>query len=212
MRANGPENRFVIDPIWRGKRVLLVAGGPSLTARDVCRWRSLVDVTAVVNDGVKMVPDADLLWFTDRAWYEMNAATVRAFPGQAATLENYALQSEVSGIWCVHNFGNTGVFHPDRDGVMSGNNSGYALLHFAVHAGATNIVLLGYDCKVGPKGVHWFGDHPAPLNNPDADRLSVWSHRFAQLADVLAARGVLVVNASPDSALTCFPTACAPSA
>jgi hypothetical protein len=197
------ENRSSIAPIWAGQSALLVASGPSLTEFDIAYWRGAVDRIIVINDALRLVPDADLLWFTDRGWFDVNRQFVLAFAGQCATLENDGLEKIVPSIWSLRNMGSQG-FCAETNGVMHGYNGGYAALHLAAHLGITDAVLLGYDCKVGSKGFHWFGDHVAPLHNPSRSRLSNWSEMFATLEPELSARGIRVRNASPDTALTCF--------
>jgi len=55
--------------------------------------------------------------------------------------------------------------------------------------------------------LHWFGAHPAGLNNPDPDNLAAWAHAFTRMAPGLAQLGVEVVNCSRRTAITCFPRA-----
>lgn len=209
---NGPSNRFLIPPIWRGKTVLIVAGGPSLTASDVASARKHVDRTIAINNAVDIAPDADMLWFTDAKWAGVYRDRVERFSGRLATLENYHLQDEFPGIWCVHNL-KSPPFYEDGDGIYPGNCGGYAALHLAAVMGAEKIVLIGYDCKLGT-GIHWHGRHESPLHNPSRSMADEWVEQFSAIAPALFERGIDVVNVTRDTALMCFRRAdpCAPFA
>lgn len=91
----------------------------------------------------------------------------------------------------------------DRAGVIgSGGNSGFQAINLAVQFGATRLVLLGLDYSLA-RGVHWHGRHVG-LNNPSASIVPLWRARLDAQAPRLAALGVQVVNASPESTLTAF--------
>jgi hypothetical protein len=55
-------------------------------------------------------------------------------------------------------------------------------------------------------GAHWYGRNRWPgACNPDEDRFAKWRRTLDATAPKIAALGVDVVNASPESALECFP-------
>jgi hypothetical protein len=91
-------------------------------------------------------------------------------------------------------------------------------MNLAFNWGARRLVLLGFDCKPGKRGHHWFGDHKSPLSNENP--YERWLEHFGRLAADLKKEGVEVVNCSRDTALQCFPRgdldevlrACAPAA
>lgn len=57
----------------------------------------------------------------------------------------------------------------------------------------------------GPNGeLHHHGRHRAPLDNPNPEVLREWARRFIQLGIDLRREGVEVINASRQSAITCF--------
>ena len=63
------------------------------------------------------------------------------------------------------------------------------------------MILLGYDCKVTDK-THWHGDHPAGMSNVTS--IKRWPSQFRSVAKDAERQGVLVLNASRDTALKCF--------
>jgi len=85
--------------------------------------------------------------------------------------------------------------------IRLGGNSGFQALGLALHFGVSRVLLLGYDMQVLGAVTHWHGNH-ARLGNPRRDRMSEWRERFAQLA---AQARVPIVNATRETALTCFP-------
>lgn len=92
-----------------------------------------------------------------------------------------------------------------HDCVHFGANSGYQAVNLAFLWGATRIILLGFDCKpVGGKD-HWFGQHPRGMTQ--VQPYEIWIKNFETLANDMKLQGVEVINCSPDTALTCFPTA-----
>lgn len=80
-------------------------------------------------------------------------------------------------------------------------NSGAGAIALAVKAGASRVILLGYDCQKTGGQAHHHGDHPAGLGN--AGSLPKWPEQFKRLAATLA--GVEVINCSRETALTAFP-------
>lgn len=81
------------------------------------------------------------------------------------------------------------------------DNSGTGALMLAAHRRARRIIMLGYDCKKTNGKTHHHGDHPKGLGN--AKSMGRWQELFKRAA--LRLRHVQVVNASRETALTCFP-------
>lgn len=68
-------------------------------------------------------------------------------------------------------------------------------------AGASRVVLLGYDCQHTGGRAHWHGDHPRKLGN--AGSVDKWKFHFRKLAKELL--GIEIVNATRQTALEAFP-------
>ena len=79
-------------------------------------------------------------------------------------------------------------------------------MNLAFLFGVTTIILVGFDMRITDK-VHFFGDHPyhQKYQGPNSNTMKRWVFNFEQLARDLASEGVVVLNATRDSALTCFP-------
>ena len=52
--------------------------------------------------------------------------------------------------------------------------------------------------------IHWHGQHPVPLRNPDDFRLSQWRKMLDEKAPKLKAAAIDVINCSSISTLTAF--------
>lgn len=89
--------------------------------------------------------------------------------------------------------------------INHGMNSGYQAIGLAYQFGAERIILIGYDMQHTGGQRHWHGDHPDGLTN--ATGVQKWATRFPALAKGLQIEGVEVINASRETALTCFPRA-----
>lgn len=87
--------------------------------------------------------------------------------------------------------------------IRHGRNSGHQAVAMAHLFGARRIVLLGYDFQRTFGKAHWHGEHPARLSR--LGNLERWARQMETLAADLASAGALVVNATRESALRCFP-------
>jgi hypothetical protein len=99
---------------------------------------------------------------------------------------------------------------------VRGTLSGIEAINFAVHQGAREIALLGYD--MGATGTsHWFGDHPDTvevptpcgpivqrMNTATADTYADACREMEVLARDIEGLGIDVVNCTRRTALTCF--------
>lgn len=97
------------------------------------------------------------------------------------------------------------VFSLDPSYISYGSNSGFQAINLAILFGCRRIVLVGFDMRhVGGKS-HFFGDHPGGevRQNSDGDYRNFVRH-FAVGARELP-KEIVVINATPGSALDCWP-------
>lgn len=146
-----------------------------------------------------MAPWADLLYACDRTWWH-HYEGVPAFEGYKVSLENTGYRDVIM----VRTTGTQG-YDPRPGCVRTGKNSGYQAINLAAGLGATRIVLLGFDLQKTGGAVHWHGSHVGKLSDPRDDTFKRWHRYFPTLAKGLQQHGVEVVNATPTTALTCFP-------
>lgn len=177
-------------PDWRGSTVVCIASGPSLTAEDCELVRASGHTTIVTNTTFRACPWAHGLYAFDSKWWRLYIEEIRStFAGILFTQSLSARK----GVICVaaeprfRNFG----------------NSGACAISLAIVAGATRVVMLGYDCGLTGGRSHHHGDHPTELNN--CGSIGRWPIQFARLARYAQSRRAVVLNASRETALTCFP-------
>jgi hypothetical protein len=93
----------------------------------------------------------------------------------------------------------------DEPGVVgSGGNSGFQAINIAAQFGASRILLIGFDMHAAA-GVHWYGHNGwQNASNPSDYNYIHWRQALTKQSRVLGSMGIDVVNASEDSALTCF--------
>jgi len=83
-------------------------------------------------------------------------------------------------------------------------NSGVQALNLAYLFGSRRIILLGFDMKLGPNGErHHHADHPAPMVQNQT--FEEWLHKLNKVARDLEVEKCEVLNATPGSAMQCFP-------
>lgn len=188
---------------WPDATVVCLASGPSLTREDVefCRGKA---PAIAVNDTVYLAPWADAMVAADYSWW-LHHEGVPSFHGDKWGVKHSSWKrpERWPDVQQLEVTGKHGI-ETDPGAVRSGSNSGYVAMNLAVHYGATRIVLLGYDMghvKDQPK--HFFGDHPWCLGQV-SPYLS-FIEAFESAVDDLRRLGVVVLNASRTSALTCFP-------
>ena len=208
---------WTIEPLWRGETVVILGNGPSL-APSLSGAREILSGCKVlaINDALRIAPWADAHYFCDPDWAEWSnrletgktrAELLRDFAGHKFVLENKALWPRFPGCKPLRNYGwnpaaNLVGIKPQPDGLYTGRNSGYATIVLAAKAGASRILLLGFDMKPG----HWFGSYPRDASPQGYD--NVFLPAFPHLVKPLAKMNVQIFNCTPGSALRCFP--CAP--
>ena len=179
-------------PAWDGRTVVCIASGPSLTADDCALVREAGYRTVVTNTTFRIAPWADALFAFDARWWKVYHKEVHAsFAGlklsASQIAQNYGAQITFGASW----------FRGFR-------NSGACAVSLAICAGARRIVMLGFDAMADAGRKHWHGDHPEGLEN--ATSMPMWPQQFDSLARFASERGVVAVNASRRTRLTCFPT------
>lgn len=190
-----------VPTLWPSSTIVCIASGPSLTAEDCARVRGRAPIIAI-NDAVRLVPDADVLYSSDASWWK-RAHGAPNFLGLKFAIESPSLPARRCrwpGIIVLRNTGDAGL-ETSPSGLRTGRNSGYAAINLAVHLGATRVVLLGYDMGLGPNGRRHFCEdaviHPSsPFES--------FRRLYQTLVEPLKLAGVQVVNCSRATRLTAF--------
>jgi len=90
-------------------------------------------------------------------------------------------------------------------------NTGAAAINLAVHLGAKRIILVGFDMKVEDNMKHWHDLYKVGPVNTERRRMKTMStfdrhlSFFPSIAADAKRLGITIINANPDSAISCFP-------
>jgi hypothetical protein len=182
------------------KTAIVIASGPSLTKEQADAALASPHYTIAVNGAYKIAPTADALYAGDFMFWKLHLADIkRTFKGKLVTQDSSASA----------HYQLTRVRGTNRDGLgkevihMNGN-SGVQAINLAYLWGYRRIILLGFDMKLGSKGEkHFHPDHPHPAVQNQV--FPEWLKKVQKVATDLVAAKCEVLNATPDSAMKCFP-------
>jgi hypothetical protein len=176
------------------------------------RWLEKWNVIAIA-DSYKALPLADVVYGCDNRWWEVHR-TCNDFVGERWACHEDNTQGDV-----FHNdkrqmaeeFGLNLVrgqpgdeFSFDPMFIRYGSNAGFQAINLALLFGCTNIVLVGFDMRHVNGQSHFFGDHPESLRRTSDLEYRGFVQHFECAAKALPGH-VRIINATPGSALTCFP-------
>lgn len=184
-----------VAPRWRGRLVVVAATGAGLTPEVAAQCAGVP--TIAVSDAYRLMPTADVLYSCDARWWDHHRPQ---FAGEKWSTHQVG-RNDKRGAADRHGLhlvpGAPGqVFRTDGT-IAYGSNSGFQAIGLAILFGAARIVLVGFNLG----GPHFFGAHPRPLVNSNC-------RQFLPQFQAAAARmpaGVEIVNATPRSALDCWP-------
>jgi hypothetical protein len=183
---------------------IVAAPGPSLTAEvaEACRGHDAI----AVQDAYRRLPFAQVLYGCDAKWWRFHKGA-QSFAGEKWTSHGPASSNDKSPI--LETFGLKSVagfqgeqFSTNPDHIYYGSNSGFQAVGLAILFGARRIVMVGFDMRHHKGKHHFFGNHPAPLHNPTNYQRFIGAF---EKASKRMPEGVTILNATPGSALKCFP-------
>jgi hypothetical protein len=201
--------------------VVCIGTGPSLTMEQVQVARDKGFVLTGCNNVFLDVPDLAVLYACNYEWWD-------AYWGAVA---NHPCEKWTTNVEAAERFGLNWIAEKNADGLSTdpnlvhhGHGSGYSLVNLVYLMGATRIVLLGYDLRysssydgknrvIGPTPRHYWGDnggeYPTLLQHWPSVHVHGGVHtELCRLYGTVAKQGAVeIINASPDSALRCFPMA-----
>lgn len=155
-----------------------------------------------VNCSIRLAPFATCLYAGDFKWWQEYEQDWRGFAGMKATISPEAARRYPE----LRHYKMRCREVLSRDGLATGNNSGYQAANLAYLHGATEIYLLGVDCKAEPGKNHWHPDHSGRgkhrLTNPSQGLYRQWRKNWTKIHAALESEGVKLVNCSRDTSLT----------
>ena len=196
-----------IEPIWQDMAAIVAATGPSLTedVAERCRRAHEAGTHAViaVSDAWRLMPWADALYSCDGRWWDLHKPDFagKRWSSHHMPDNDKRAAAERHGLNLVRGQGGKGFsFDPER--IFYGSNSGFQAVNLALLFGARRLVLAGFDMRVVAGRSHFFGEHPPGLRRTSNHQ------NFIRAFEVAAASlpvGIEILNATPESALKCFP-------
>jgi hypothetical protein len=188
------------EPLLRGETVFVLASGPSLQGFDFDRLRGLN--TIAVNSTAKLIPWADMLFFTDNSWFQKNRAFVESWAGMIVTLSRAAKRTHPDLVRRIEAEPRPDFPPAGTCRIKAGRSSGHSAVSLAVSMCAARVVLLGFDMRFVGERSHCHDDY----ENKDT---LLYERDFAPAFDGWRAAalraGTEIVNATPGSALKEFP-------
>ncbi|TGQ69522.1 methyltransferase domain-containing protein [Mesorhizobium sp. M00.F.Ca.ET.186.01.1.1] len=182
---------------WEGDTVFVLAGGASV--RDLDLSPLIGRRVIAINSAHRTWPQADILFFADHRWWTEIGAK-EGFGGRVVTtsgggprdVERLLKIDPAKGIAC----------KPTQLALARTSVTG--AINLAIHLGCRRIVLLGVDGRFAGDGTrhHHGAAYPWPLVKGSFD---LHAAEFRAIAPSVAAAGVEVINANPDSVIDVWP-------
>lgn len=201
---------FTVPQEWTDKTAFVICSGPSVDAgqRDTLRKLKLNPAYRfiAVKQSVEALPDADVMIVGNKEDPRILGKYFRMYTGPrlvARTLYNGMPEGTLfmrrhKSIVDAKS-GNDRMPLSKLPTHLSGLDTGASALNLAYLFGAKTIVMVGMDMSGG----HWMPNHP--LQNPPKSHFRRHIEAINSMAEDLKAEGVTVWNASPTSALKCWP-------
>lgn len=162
-----------------------------------------------MNDAWRLLGFADVIYTTDRCWWDVHGDIPFAGERWASQAANLSIdddkrawgRSEALRINLVTAAdGDSFCAQPGR--IHYGNNSGFAAVNLAIQFGATEIKLVGFDMQRTGGQEHFFGDHPPGLHN--GSDFAPFIRAFENASKAMPP-GVSIMQCTPETSLRCFP-------
>lgn len=138
------------------------------------------------------------VWFGDSRWLDWHHKYLKGFSGIIA---HCAPRHEKNQSLFYYKRGKQSGIDQRPSFVAWNKSSGGSAINFAYHLGASKIVLLGYDMHKVDGKTNWHDDHPSHNKDP------YWRflRPFPFIAKDAESLNLTIINATPGSAIDCFP-------
>jgi len=181
--------------IHKGKRLFILASGPSLKSLDLSRLERRIVMG--MNRSFLMYPKTHYHCVMDHRLFELYEKELHE------TRYLFTLQGRPWGI-PMELLGTEGFSWELEKGIYSGYTISFLALQVAVYMGFQEIFFLGLDLKHESSNTHFFG-HDFHSENHETTEFPKMGKMLTYGATILQDSNVQVFNCSPVSTLTCFP-------
>ena len=191
----------------RHDAVFIIGGGPSIANLTTYERLALRNrqVVAVNNAGLDVVPGADVLFWADTSrWLAWNGNRLWKHVGPFKVTTQWQTDNPLLSVYSVKRvIYRQGIDVSTDPRIVGGCDGGSRAMNLAYHMGARRMVLIGFDMHDdGPQNYH--SDHKAEDVEPGR-RAREFIPAHEAMAIRFRAMGVEIYNATPNSALTCYP-------
>ena len=189
--------------IWKNEPCFLIGGGSSLKEFDCTQLKGRGRTIAINIAGLTICKWADYLYWSDKRFYEWNAARIDKFKGTKITRTRDQAKISVPPDVKVVRFSTKQYLSRDPK-VLGGFCSGSTAINIAFLQGCNPIYALGFDMKPDKNGNSNFHTEHKVVTAPER-----YSKRFAPVLNQMAAQlshtPTKVYVVSTNTMLKCFP-------
>ena len=224
-----------VPNMWEGGECWIIGGGPSLPQQfdipdhivtEVVNRRLTPDAYSPylstihkkhvigINAAYLLGNWVDIMFFGDNGFYQSHRNALLQWDGIKIGCSIGQGQKELDGVKMLSRDGNKKYgISKDPSKVCWNGNSGAAAISVAANAGVKRIILVGFDMILIEGQQHWHGVYKrAQINRvkPKQDIKTPFERHligFPQIATDARARGIEIINASPNSKINSFPKA-----
>ncbi len=179
------------------KRCFIIGGGPSINDMDLTPIKK--EFVIGVNEAFRLGKWIDLWFFADSDIFKNHRQDIEKWPNRIVSCSGAAKNNKK--IEYYHRCKQHKIcFEHDKLAFPNGMaNSGATAINLAIREGFDTIILLGFDMKTA-NGKHHYHNYYKKTPRHDAyDRFMLHLECIAEETDKT------ILNATPDSALKCFP-------
>lgn len=203
--------------VWRGKRCIIIGGGPSLENFNFSVLNS--ELTIGVNKAF-IVHNSTVNYAMDLRFYSSLTEPSKKDPKAVELHQQWLNYKGIKlflrtskkvkfgpSVYYVNSLRRKVLSFNLNEGIHGGNNSGFGALMLAIALGANPIGLLGFDLKVNKKKnrTHWHEGYFHQNVHEMPRKLESFAKCFEEFAPTIEQHKIKVVNLCLDSALRCFP-------
>lgn len=190
----------MIDQKYYNRKFIMCATGPSLTEEVVETIKPYKEEFVVfgINDAYRQIDFLEEHYACDTKWWTMWGEDFRKTYPKLSSWTQCKTSAEKYGLNFI-NGKHAKEFSINPNLIHYGANSGYQALNLAFLMGGRRFLLVGYNMQQVGSQKHFFGNHPPGLNSNSPYGMFVKNYETIQ-PDIRE----LVINCTPDSALTAF--------
>jgi hypothetical protein len=179
----------VTSDVWSGRKVAVIATGPSLLFEDVARLAEAGHILVGVNSAWKIWRNLDALYAGDYRYWKAYAGEIDRLKIKAKRFSRSSRAEKMYGAKYT------------KSALGDDYNSGELAVELAIRRGADRVVMTGFDASV-KHGIHCHGEH-TKTPNPNPERCRRWRKQFARILQQYP--NANVVNASRYTEITSIP-------